>query len=234
MIIKWFLIARSDLMSAGNCYIIIVTMIKYRYQGEFEPEKLAPDNIDRLSTGLVKPGKKILELGAATGFMSQYFRNELNCRVTSVDINSEAKPDISGDLNDKNTWEKIKIRAPFDLVFASAILEHLPQPEATLQLIKQVLRPKGELIVTLPNVAFWRARLKLFFKGWEYEDYGLFDRDHLRFFNYYTAQKLITGAGFKIKKILIDPGGGVKYFNWLVKNFPNLYAHQICLYAANH
>lgn len=208
-------------------------MIKYRYKGKFDPAKLAPDNIDRLSTSLVKPNKKILELGAATGFMTKYFRNKLHDKVISVDINPEVKPDITGDLNEPKTWEQIKAQAPFDVVFASAILEHLPTPGQTLKLIKSVLKPKGELIVTLPNVAHWRARLKMVFKGWEYEDYGIFDRTHLRFFNFYTAQKLITDGGFSLKKVLLDPAGGIKYFNWLVRRWPNLYAHQICLYAVN-
>lgn len=205
--------------------------IKYRYRGKFDPDKLLRTNIDYLSTSLVKPKTKILELGAATGFMSQYFRQHLGCQVIGVDINPQAKPDIVGDLNSPATWKKIRARALFDLVFASSVLEHLPRPEQTLQLIKAVLKPKGELIVTLPNVAHWRARLKMLRGKFEYEDYGLLDRTHLRFFTYFTAQKLIAGAGFTIKKILIDPAGGMKYFDWLVKHWPNLYCHQICIYA---
>jgi len=214
--------------------MVLRQKIKYAYRGKFDPAKLAPDNIDRLSTGLVKPKTKILELGCATGFMSEYFRRRLGCRVIGVDINPEAKPAICGDLNDPMTWQKIKRLAPFDLVFASAILEHLPRPEETLQLIKQVLKPKGELIVTLPNIGHWRARLKIILGRFEYEDYGIFDRTHLRWFTYFTAQKLITGAGLTIKKILIDPAGGMKYCSWLVKYWPNLYAHQICIYATFH
>lgn len=184
-----------------------------------------------MSTGLVKPKTKILELGAATGFMSEHFRRHLGCTVVGVDVNPAAKPDIAGDLNSPATWKKIKAKAPFDLVFASAILEHLPRPEQTLQLIKLVLRPKGELIVTLPNIGHWRARLQLLLGRFEYEEYGIFDRTHLRFFTYYSGQKLIKDAGFKIEKVLIDPAGGMKYFDWLVKYWPNLYAHQFCIYA---
>lgn len=205
--------------------------IKYRYQGKFDPDKLLKNNIDCLSTSLVKPKTKILELGAATGFMSEHFRKHLGCQVVGVDINPEAKPDIVGDLNSPATWKKINARAPYDLVFASSVLEHLPRPEKTLQLIKQALKPKGELIVTLPNVAHWRARLNILLGRFEYEDYGLFDRTHLRFFTYFSSQKLILDAGFKIKQVLIDPAGGMKYFDWLIKYFPNLYCHQICIYA---
>lgn len=205
--------------------------IKYRYQGKFDPDKLLKTDIDYLSTSLVKPKLKILELGSATGFMSQYFRKHLGCTVVGVDINPEAKPDIIGDLSSSSTWKKIRTQAPYDLVFASSVLEHLPRPEATLQLIKVSLKPKGELIVTTSNFAHWRMRFNMLRGKFDYEDYGPLDRTHLRFFTYFTFQKLIKDAGFKINQVLIDPAGGAKYFNWLVKYFPNLYAHQICIYA---
>lgn len=208
-------------------------MIKYRYQGKFNPDKLAMDNIDRLSTALVPKNSKVLELGCATGFMSQYFRQHLHCRVTGVDINPSVKPKICGDLNSPATWARIKKLKPFDVVFASSVLEHLPSPETTLQLIKSVLKPQGLLIVTLPNIAHWRQRLNLLRGRWDYQEYGLLDRTHLRFFNYFTGQKLVTDAGFKIKAVKIDPAGGFKYFNWLFKYFSNFYAHQICIQAQN-
>lgn len=205
--------------------------IKYRYQGKFNPLQLELNNIDRLSTSFVSPNSRLLELGCATGYMSDYFKQKLHCQVTGVDINPLVKPDIIGDLNSTSTWKKIAVSGRFDVVFASAILEHLPQPETTLQLIKSVLKPGGKLIVTLPNIAHWCMRLKLLIGRWEYEDYGLLDRTHLRFFNYFTAQKLIATAGFKIKAVKIDPAGGIKYLSWLFKYFPNLYAYQICIKA---
>lgn len=207
-------------------------MIKYRFKGKFAPEKLAYDNIDSLSVSLVPKNSKVLELGCATGHMSEYFRRR-GCEVTGVDINPAVKPGICGDLNLNSTWQKIKTKGIFDVVFASAILEHLPVPETTLQLIKSVLKPNGILIVTLPNIAHWHQRLKILLGHWDYEDYGLLDRTHLRFFNWFTAQKLIIAAGFKIKKITYDPAGGVKYLNWLAKHWPNLYAYQICIQAVN-
>lgn len=205
--------------------------IKYRYQGRFDPLQLESTNIDRLSTAMVPENSKVLELGCATGFMSQYFRRRLHCQVIGVDINPDVKPDITGDLNSAATWFKIKKFKPFDVVFASAIIEHLPSPEATLQLIKSVSKPNGILIITTPNVAHWSLRLKLLRGHWDYEDYGLLDRTHLRFFTYFSFQKLISSAGFKIIAVKIDPAGGFKYFNWLFKYWPNFYAHQICIKA---
>jgi len=214
--------------------MVFIKKIKYHCQGKFDPLKLEPTNIDRLSTAMMPKNSKVLELGCATGFMTQYFRQQLHCQVIGVDINPQTKPDIVGDLEDKSVQNQIKKFKPFDVVFASSILEHLPQPENLLQLIKSVLKPNGILIITTPNVAHWSLRLKLLRGHWDYEDYGLLDRTHLRFFTYFTFQKLVSAAGFKIITVKIDPAGGIKYFNWLFKYFPNFYAHQICIKAVNH
>lgn len=208
--------------------------IKYFHSGPFIPSKLRRDNIDRLSTALVPRQVKVLELGCATGFMSRYFRLKLHCQVVGVDINPSAKPTISGDLNLKSTWEKIKTKGKFDVVFASAIIEHLIDPEAILQLIKLVLKPKGKLIITTSNIAHWRMRLALLLGHFDYTDYGTLDRTHLKFYTYNTFQQLIIQAGFTINAIKIDPAGGIKYFSLLARYFPNFYAHQICIEAINH
>lgn len=205
--------------------------IKYFYPGRFEPGQLKPDNIDRLSTALVPRRAKVLELGCATGFMSRYFRRRLGCLVVGADINPAAKPDLVGDLNLASTWKKIQALGQFDVVFASAVIEHLTDPEATLQLIKLVLKPKGKLIITTSNIAHWRQRLNLLLGHFDYTDYGTLDRTHLKFYTYYTFQRLIQAAGFKLKTIAIDPAGGLKYFNWLAKYWPNFYAHQVCIEA---
>jgi len=205
----------------------------------FKPQSLEKNNIDRLSTSLVPEKSRLLELGCATGFMSQYFTQTKHCQVIGVDINLQAIKQarqhcyktICGDLDDKSTWKKIKSFAPYDIVFASAVIEHLKHSETTLQLIKQILKPKGILIITTPNVAHWRNRLSLLLGHWQYQDYGTLDKDHLRFFTYYSFQALIKQAGFTLKSVTLDPAGGFKYFNWLFKHCPNLYAYQICIQA---
>lgn len=208
--------------------------IKYFHSGLFIPSKLRRDNIDRLSTALVPRRSKVLELGCATGFMSRYFRRQLHCQVVGVDLNPAAKPTLVGDLNLRSTWNKIKALGQFDVVFASAVIEHLIDPEATLQLIKLVLKPKGKLIITTANIAHWRQRFNLLLGHFDYTDYGTLDRTHLKFYTYYTFQRLIQTAGFKLKTITIDPAGGLKYFNWLAKYWLNFYAHQVCIEAVNH
>ena len=213
--------------------------MKYDYQGEFNPEQLKPTNIDRLSTQLVPPNSKLLELGCATGFMSKYFTQVKRCRVFGVEIDPEMAKIASkscenilvGDLDQPQTWSKIQAVSPFDVIFASAVIEHLQNPWAALQSIKQMLKPHGSLIITTSNIAHWRMRLKLLLGQWSYEDYGTLDNTHLRFFTYHTFQEAVEQAGFTIERLAIDPAGGIKYFNWLARHWPNFYAHQIVIKA---
>jgi O-antigen biosynthesis protein len=213
--------------------------MKYDYQGEFNPDQLEPSNIDRLSTQLVPPNSKLLELGCATGFMSKYFTQVKQCQVFGVEIDPEmAKVAASscqnvliGDLDQPITWQKIQAVARFDVVFASAVIEHLKDPWAALQSIKQVLKPHGSLIITTSNIAHWRMRLQLLSGRWNYQPYGTLDNTHLRFFTYSTFRDAVEQTGFVIDTVAIDPAGGIKYFNWLARHWPNFYAHQIVIKA---
>ena len=213
--------------------------MKYNYSGEFDPSKLELTNIDRLSTNLVPENSKLLELGCATGFMSKYFAQVKQCQVFGVEIDPQMaqKAALScenvliGDLDLPQTWEKILALAPYDVVFASAVIEHLKDPWTTLQFIKQALKPAGILIITTSNIAHWRMRLKLLMGQWNYEQYGTLDNTHLRFFTYDTFHKAIEQAGFGVEIIDIDPAGGIKYLNRLARHFPNFYAHQMVIKA---
>lgn len=213
--------------------------IKYQYQGKFNPDKLASDNIDRLSTQMIEPKTRVLELGCATGFMSHYLSQTKSCQVIGVDLNSEAIEQAKkhchqtfvGDLDDEKLWQKLESIEPVDYVLASSVLEHTKDPWIILDRIYQIIRPKGHIVITMPNIAHWRARLHLLTGKWQYQDYGTFDRTHLRFFTYHSMQTLISEAGFIIDQVEIDPAGGIKYLNNIAKYWPNFYAHQVAIKA---
>jgi methionine biosynthesis protein MetW len=53
----------------------------------------------------------------------------------------------------------------FDLAVASEVLEHLFDPSLAVAEVRRVLRPGGVLVVTVPNVAYWRRRVDLLVFG---------------------------------------------------------------------
>ena len=166
--------------------------------------------------------------------MSKYLKHARNCKVVGVEVNGAAAQKaekfvetmIVGNIEDKETWKRIKEKAVFDVVFASAVIEHLSDPWKAIENIRAVLKNKGELIITFPNVAHWRSRLRLLFGTWEYEEFGLFDSTHNKFFSLPSMRKMLEECGFFIVQEKYDPAGGAKYFTPILKYFPNAYAHQ--------
>lgn len=80
----------------------------------------------------------------------------------------------------------------FDVVTLWNVLEHLHDPAATLAEIKRILKPEGLLVVAVPNLASWDARL--FGMTWVGYDVPR----HLYIFTPETLEALLNQAGFHI------------------------------------
>jgi len=64
---------------------------KAKYDREpYDLSTLGVDNIDRLTLERVPSKSRILELGCATGYMTQYMAERLKCAVTVVDQDAKA------------------------------------------------------------------------------------------------------------------------------------------------
>jgi SAM-dependent methyltransferase len=51
------------------------------------------------------------------------------------------------------------------VVVASEVIEHLDSPRHALRQIREIMRPGGYLLLTVPNVGFWEGRLKFLLNG---------------------------------------------------------------------
>lgn len=85
-----------------------------------------------------------------------------------------------------------------DCIILADVLEHVVHPERVLVRLKPLLRPNGCVIVSLPNMRHYTVFIRLLINGWQYEDSGLFDKTHLRFFSRQSMIDLIENAGFRI------------------------------------
>jgi methionine biosynthesis protein MetW len=89
----------------------------------------------------------------------------------------------------------------FDVVVLGDVVEHLAEPERALARARAWLRPGGRVVVSVPNVAFWEARLRLLAGRWDYERTGIFDSTHLRFFTRAELHRAVAAAGFEDVRI---------------------------------
>ena len=83
------------------------------------------------------------------------------------------------------------------MVYAD-VLEHVLDARALLSAARPLLRPGGEVVVSLPNVATWTMRLRLLSGDFTYGDSGILDRTHLRFFTRRSARALLRASGLEI------------------------------------
>lgn len=86
----------------------------------------------------------------------------------------------------------------FDLVVLADVLEHLTDPAAGLARAASWCRPDGgAVLVSVPNIAHWQARLTLLRGHWPQEDSGTFDAGHLRWFTRDALAALLDEAGLR-------------------------------------
>src|SRR4029077_13080140 len=105
----------------------------------------------------------------------------------------------------------------FDAAVSLEVIEHLFQPEATIR----VVRPGGVVIVSTPNVSYWRRRLDLTLLGrWNPFGYNLavsepWNDPHIRFFNPGSLHRFLTKVGCEQITILGHGGNLSDDLPWL-------------------
>jgi 2-polyprenyl-3-methyl-5-hydroxy-6-metoxy-1,4-benzoquinol methylase len=136
-------------------------------------------------------------------------------------------------------------RKQFDKVLLLDVLEHLPDPENLLRKAAALLKPNGHLLISAPNVANLTVRLMLLTGKFEYQDRGILDRTHLRFFTRNTIRKLAAAAGLNIQRtrmtviplevLMGSPRWLVRLLHggliFVTRLFPSLFGYQTFLIA---
>lgn len=92
--------------------------------------------------------------------------------------------------------------AYFDCIFFNDVLEHLQDPYNVLKRIRSKCRNDGYIIASIPNILNFETIYQIILKqDWEYKDYGIMDRTHLRFFTAKSMHRMFTEAGYEVKKV---------------------------------
>ena len=87
----------------------------------------------------------------------------------------------------------------FDAVMFNDSLEHFPDADMALQLCRKKLKQGGVLICSIPNVRFIENLEHLLLqRDWQYEDRGIRDRTHLRFFTKKSMKRTLEQNGYEV------------------------------------
>ena len=90
----------------------------------------------------------------------------------------------------------------FDVIFFNDVLEHMVEPEKALTAAHDLLAPGGHVVASIPNVRHFSVWWPLIRRGeWEYEDTGILDRTHLRFFTPASMRALFDATDWQVLDI---------------------------------
>ncbi len=161
-----------------------------------------PDEVPGILAKMIPSGVRLLDVGCGTGALGQVLSATCHAEVVGVepDAARAARARVRG-LSVRGgylTDELIREIGFFDIVLLADVLEHLPNPHAMLRLVRKALKQRGAVIVSLPNVAHWSVRLDLLRGRFEYQECGIRDATHLRWFTAATARSLLASSGFKV------------------------------------
>jgi len=185
-------------------------MSKQDYIYQQEPRKELLDLIP-----LENRNGNVLEIGAGAGdtllyakekeFAKNIYGVELCNIENSNQTNSIFSNFIIGNIE---TLELPFDKNSFDVIICGDVLEHLVDPYKVLKVLKTYLKEDGVMVASIPNIREFKTMKKIFFDGdFKYEDSGILDRTHLRFFTKKNIIDLFKNEGFDILKVVSSNKG---------------------------
>lgn len=150
-------------------------------------------------------GEHVLDLGCGAGGNAPYLRAQGVASITGIEP-VPAVAAVAREVYDHvllGTAEQCLQALPVrpEVVVAADVLEHTVAPDAVLRTLLAVSAPGVRLLVSAPNVRHHSVLRMLVLHGqWRYQDEGIMDRTHLRWFTRASIQELLTSSGWAVEQ----------------------------------
>ena len=152
-------------------------------------------------------GKRVIDFGCSTGYVSRILK-ERWCDVVGIEVDPEAAEKARevcdqvkvGDLDELDLASELGGET-FDVGLFGEVLEHLKYPQRVLMQTRQLLAPGGYVVVSVPNIAHASIRLALLKGEFNYEDMGILDDTHLKYYTRKSIVDLLEGCGFMVDQV---------------------------------
>lgn len=216
--------------------------------GRVDPEygyKLSPDSSHGRVLAMMEglPPVRVLDVGCGPGWLSQELRKRGH-HVVGVDLvespSVRHRTDVfyQADLDD---GLPDAVSGPYDVVIAADIIEHVREPELLMRQMVDCLADSGRILTSVPNISHWYSRGRIALGLFNYDQRGILDRTHLRFFtrrsflqlarrcHLYPVRQSHSGLPFDV---LVPVSGGAitrplrGLDQLLVRARPTLFAYQ--------
>jgi len=143
---------------------------------------------------------RILDVGCGPGWVAAELRRRGH-HVTGVDMiadeNISERTDrfFAADLEQGLPED---VGGGYDVVIAADVIEHVRHPEALIADLAGRLAPQGRIVASVPNFAHWYPRLRVAAGLFDYDQRGILDRTHVRFFTRRSFRNLLASSGLEV------------------------------------
>ncbi len=155
-------------------------------------------------------GEKVLDVGCAYGSFGKALITK-GCKVDGIEFYEPALIEARKHLGhvyeiDLNRPENlIQIDGQYDVITFMDVLEHCVDPQSVLEILRKNLVEGGRVYVSVPNIANFVERARILMGKFDYQEYGVLDRTHLKFYTKKTSQTLVANVYKNSEIIAVTP-----------------------------
>jgi 2-polyprenyl-3-methyl-5-hydroxy-6-metoxy-1,4-benzoquinol methylase len=144
-----------------------------------------------------RPPARVLDVGCGPGWLAEALQRQGH-EVVGVDL--AAEPGVAARMErfvqaDLERGLPDEVGDGFDVVIAADVIEHVRNPQALLIDMAARLRTGGTVIASVPNISHWYPRGRTALGLFDYDQRGILDATHLRFFTRRSFVRLAAQAG---------------------------------------
>jgi len=168
------------------------------------PDQFNADLLPRIPLA----ARVVIDVGCNTGSLGAAYRaRNPHARLLGIEANAQAAAIAATRLDQVASVDVEANPMPFELpdgadcLIYGDILEHLRDPWALLRAHLGALRPDGTMLLCVPNVEHWSFANRLLRGGWDYQETGLLDRTHLRWFSRASMQAGLRDLGLTVYEV---------------------------------
>ncbi|MHB1187329.1 glycosyltransferase [Thiobacillus sp.] len=170
--------------------------------------------------------RKVLDVGCGAGGLSANLKIRQAVEVHGVELVEQAA--VHARTHMDKVWncsiEDALDEIPnnyYECIVVADVLEHLIDPWSVLNALKGKLTADGKIVASVPNIQNWGVLADLIQGKWNYQNEGILDRTHLRFFTRKTLEELFWSSGLHIMSLSPKNGGALPPVS-LIKNLNKL------------
>jgi SAM-dependent methyltransferase len=145
--------------------------------------------------------ERVLDVGCGAGTNAAWYRRHGAREIVGIEIDATSAARAAS-VFDRVICDRVEtalhtLGGSFDLIVCADVLEHLVDPWSVVRELGRFANASTCLAISMPNIRFVPALLRIAFgRGFAYEDQGIFDSTHLRFFTRRDAALMLRRGGW--------------------------------------